>query len=60
MMRLTFYRDSAGEHRWRLRARNGLVIAAATEGYRRAVDCRKNAQTVTHYRYRLLSIRVDE
>ena len=30
---LTFYVDGAGEHRWRLQARNGEIISAATEGF---------------------------
>ena len=53
-MRLTlwFYTDKAGDHRWRLTHRNGHVIGAATEGYRRAIDARANAQLVTRYRYR--------
>ena len=30
---LEFYTDNAGEHRWRMKASNGEIIAAATEGY---------------------------
>lgn len=33
---LTFYTDSKGEHRWRLRAGNGKPIAGPQEGYKRA------------------------
>lgn len=30
-----WYRDSMGGHRWRIRARNGRIICAASEGYKR-------------------------
>lgn len=36
------YRDKKGEYRWRARARNGNLLAAASEGYkdkRDAVHC---------------------
>ena len=33
-----FYR-SKGQHRWRIRARNGRIICCASEGYKRRVDC---------------------
>lgn len=28
-----FYKDKAGEHRWRLRATNGEIIAASSESF---------------------------
>ena len=31
---VTFYRDSKGEYRWRLRARNGRIVADCGEGYK--------------------------
>ena len=33
------YRDKAGEHRWRLRASNGNIIADSGEGYTTKADC---------------------
>jgi uncharacterized protein YegP (UPF0339 family) len=33
-----FYR-SKGQWRWRIRARNGKIIGAASEGYKRRIDC---------------------
>jgi len=51
-MTILFYRDSGREHRWVLRARNGQIIGASTEGYVNASDCRTNAQLVTRYRWR--------
>ncbi|MHB2210432.1 YegP family protein [Methylobacterium phyllostachyos] len=38
-MRFELYRDAKGEWRWRLRARNGEVIAESGEGYIRREDC---------------------
>ncbi len=38
IMKYEIYKDRRGEWRWRLRARNGEVIASG-EGYRRRVDC---------------------
>ena len=38
-MRFELYRDAKGEWRWRLRARNGEVIADCGEGYVRREDC---------------------
>ena len=38
-MRFELYRDAAGEWRWRLRVRNGAVIADSGEGYVRREDC---------------------
>lgn len=33
------YRDSSGEWRWRLKARNGRIIATGAEGYLDEDDC---------------------
>jgi uncharacterized protein YegP (UPF0339 family) len=33
-MRFTVYRDAKREWRWRLRARNGRIIADSAEGYK--------------------------
>ena len=38
-MRFELYRGAKGEWRWRLRARNGEVIAESGEGYVRREDC---------------------
>lgn len=46
MSRLTVYRDAAGAWRWRLRARNGRIVATSGEGYRRARDCWRGARLV--------------
>jgi uncharacterized protein YegP (UPF0339 family) len=39
--KLTFevYEDNAGQHRWRLKAANGQIIAASSEGYKAKSDC---------------------
>jgi len=39
-----FYTDKAGEHRWRCTASNGEIVGAAHEGYKQAVNAKKNAQ----------------
>lgn len=33
-----FYRDASGQHRWRIWAANGRVLAESGEGYRRKTD----------------------
>lgn len=39
-MHFEIYTDKAGEHRWRLVASNGRVIADSGEGYKHLQDCR--------------------
>lgn len=41
--KMEVYQDSKGEFRWRVRARNGLIIGASSEGYTHRDDCWKNA-----------------
>jgi uncharacterized protein YegP (UPF0339 family) len=38
---LTFerYKDKADEWRWRLKAKNGKIIADSSEGYKNLADC---------------------
>jgi hypothetical protein len=33
VIRPTFYKDKQGLHRWRLRAKNGRMVAEGGEGY---------------------------
>lgn len=40
-MKFHIYRDRKGEYRWRLKAKNGRVIATSGEGYRRKRDCER-------------------
>jgi uncharacterized protein YegP (UPF0339 family) len=46
--KLTFevYEDKAKEYRWRLKAPNGQVIAASSEGYKARADCEKAIDTI--------------
>jgi len=37
--KVMFYRDKAGEWRWRLKATNGRIVADSGEGYQRLRDC---------------------
>ncbi len=39
-----FYEDKAGEWRWRLKATNGNIIGAASEGYKAKNSCIANAE----------------
>ncbi len=38
-----FYKDAAGEWRWRCTASNGEIVGASTEGYHNKSDCEDNA-----------------
>lgn len=40
------YRDDAGEHRWRLVAANGEIIADSGEGYVNRDDCLEMAERI--------------
>jgi len=39
---LEFYIDKAGDHRWRLKARNGEILGVANDGYSSAAYAEKN------------------
>lgn len=39
-----FYKDSAGQWRWRRIAANGRIVGASTEGYKNQADCKANAR----------------
>jgi len=43
---LDYYKDEAGEHRWRLLSRNGKIIGASSEGYKRRAMAVKNSAVV--------------
>lgn len=42
------YQDAAGEWRWRLVAVNGKIVADSGEGYTRASDAERAAQTASY------------
>ena len=42
-MLLEFYTDEAGDTRWRLKAANGKIIGASSEGYADPEDAMDNA-----------------
>ena len=44
--RVEIYVDKAGRHRWRLRARNGRIIADSSEGYASRRNAIRAAETV--------------
>lgn len=40
-MKFHVYRDTKGEIRWRLVARNGRTLADSAEGYKNLTDCKR-------------------
>jgi len=38
-LKFEVYADKAKEHRWRLKAANGQIVAASSEGYKAKADC---------------------
>jgi len=43
---LEFYKDKAGEWRWRVTARNGQVVHASSEGYKDKAGARGNLESL--------------
>lgn len=41
---LEFYPDANGEWRWRLKHKNGQIVAASSEGFSSQDEARKNAK----------------
>lgn len=41
-MKLEFYQDDSGEHRWRVKAKNGEIVAASTEAFASEENCKAN------------------
>ena len=46
MSKFQIYQDRKGEYRWRLRARNGEIIADSNEGYSRKASCKHGIDLV--------------
>ncbi len=57
--RFELYEDRAGEHRWRLRHRNGNVIADSGEGYTRRHNAQKGMQSVRRNALGAGTLRID-
>lgn len=45
-MILEFYKDEVGQYRWRIKARNGRIMADCAESYTRPIDCTKACRNV--------------
>jgi uncharacterized protein YegP (UPF0339 family) len=45
-MKYEVYEDNKKEHRWRLKASNGQVIAASSEGYKAKAGAEKAVETI--------------
>lgn len=48
----TIKKDRKGEWRWSLKHRNGRIVGASTEGYKRRSACIKNLELVTGLSWR--------
>ena len=46
MSKFQLYKDRKGEYRWRLRARNGEIIADSNEGYSSKASCKHGIDLV--------------
>jgi uncharacterized protein YegP (UPF0339 family) len=46
-MRVKFYRDRRGNHRWTIYAKNGRKVANAGQGYSRRIDAVRGFGLVT-------------
>jgi uncharacterized protein YegP (UPF0339 family) len=42
-----FYEDKKKEHRWRLKAKNGQIVAVSSSGYTTKADAEKSLETLT-------------
>lgn len=47
LLKFTFYRDASGQWRWRLKSRNGSVVAKSDSGYQRHANAVKSARILT-------------
>lgn len=45
-MKFQVYKDKAGEWRWRLRAKNGRIVADSGEGYKRKTTMLKTLTNI--------------
>lgn len=41
------YEDAKGEYRWRLKHRNGNIVADSSEGYKNRADCVNELDRIT-------------
>jgi uncharacterized protein YegP (UPF0339 family) len=45
-LKFEVYEDKAMEHRWRLKAANGQIVAASSDGYKAKADCEKAIEVI--------------
>lgn len=48
-MKAEFYRDSQGQHRWRVVAANGEIVAASSQGFMSERNARSNLDLLARY-----------
>jgi uncharacterized protein YegP (UPF0339 family) len=54
---MTVYRDATGQWRWQVKASNGRIIGASSEGYKRRGRAIDNLLSITGYVVRILDER---
>lgn len=60
-MKFHIYQDARGEWRWRLKARNGRIVADSGEGYKRKGNAERAANMVREIiRYHTVPIVVEK
>jgi len=47
-VKVTLEKDSKGKYRWSIKAKNGRIVGASSQGYRRKNDCIYNLAFVTN------------
>ncbi len=47
--KMELYEDGAYEHRWRIRASNGRIIASSGEGYATRAGCERACSKLNEY-----------
>ena len=49
MTTLTYYKDKANKHRWRIVAENGKTVGASSQGFASKQKAEENAKSVQQY-----------
>ena len=60
MGKVEFFKDKAGEYRWRLKATNGRIIADSAEGYKNQADCEAGFELVKSLSSKADVVRIED
>jgi uncharacterized protein YegP (UPF0339 family) len=55
MYKLTLYKAPNGEWRWKMVAKNGRLVGASSEGYKKKSAAIKNLEIVTGWSFKLFN-----